>query len=181
MKFLRVLGWIFIPYVILGFQWNKLGSVGKGLGSAWAAVSFFGLMFNVSNTTPSPVKQTAVVTQTVQTEKPAATETTKKETETPVSPTTTPAPSPQPTETPAPENKPTISKAEFDKLKNGMTYEQVVEIVGGPGEMMSEVGSAGDQFHTVMYTWEGEGSIGANANAMFQGGKLNSKAQLGLQ
>jgi hypothetical protein len=29
--------------------------------------------------------------------------------------------------------------------------------------------------------WKGEGSSGANANFMFQGGKLNNKAQFGLK
>ncbi|HOO52387.1 MAG TPA: hypothetical protein PLK94_13990, partial [Alphaproteobacteria bacterium] len=33
-----------------------------------------------------------------------------------------------------------ISKAEFDKLQNGMTYEQVVEIIGGECTLESESG-----------------------------------------
>lgn len=80
-----------------------------------------------------------------------------------------------------PKNKPTISKAEFDKIQGGMSYEEVAEIIGGPGEVMSESGSKGDQFHTVMYTYQGEGSIGANANFLFQGNQLQNKAQLGLK
>lgn len=80
-----------------------------------------------------------------------------------------------------PANTPTISKAEFDQIKNGMTYEQVVAIIGGPGELMSEVGSSGSEYYTVMYMWDGDGGWGANANAMFQGGKLQSKAQFGLK
>ena len=79
------------------------------------------------------------------------------------------------------DNPPTISKSEFEKIKNGMTYKQVVEIIGGPGEVLSEAGEQGTEFYTVMYTYEGEGSIGANANFMFQGGKLQAKAQFGLE
>jgi hypothetical protein len=78
-------------------------------------------------------------------------------------------------------NKPTISKAEFDKIENGMTYEQVTQIIGGPGEVLSEVGQKGDQFYTIMYSYTGEGQLGANANFTFQGGKLQAKAQMGLK
>lgn len=80
-----------------------------------------------------------------------------------------------------PKVDPNISKAEFDKLENGMTYEEVVAIIGGEGEVMSEVGVKGDQFYTVMYTYEGEKGFGSNANFTFQDGKLQAKAQLGLK
>lgn len=81
-----------------------------------------------------------------------------------------------------PKNNPsTISRAEFDKLRTGMTYKEAAEIIGGSGELSAEVGSAGDEYYTVIYTWKGEGSIGANANVTFQGGKLYSKAQAGLK
>lgn len=79
------------------------------------------------------------------------------------------------------ENSPLMSKAEFDQIKSGMSYEEVVEIVGSEGEVQSEVGAEGEQFHTIMYMWEGEGMIGANANVMFQEGKLETKAQFGLE
>jgi hypothetical protein len=62
-----------------------------------------------------------------------------------------------------------------------MTYEQVKEIIGTDGELMSESGDKGTEYYTVMYMWKGEGSSGANANFMFQGGKLNNKAQFGLK
>lgn len=82
--------------------------------------------------------------------------------------------------TPAEEkNSPKISKEEFDALETGMTYEEVVSIIGGEGELSSQVDVAG--YETKMYMWEGEGSIGANANAMFQNNSLTSKAQFGLE
>lgn len=79
------------------------------------------------------------------------------------------------------ENNPTITKAEFDQIKSGMTYEQVSKIIGGPGELLSESGSKGNQFYTVMYMYDGEGELGANANFMFQADKLQNKAQMGLK
>lgn len=85
------------------------------------------------------------------------------------------------TTTNSPINLPTISKSEFDALTNGMSYDEVVEIIGGSGEVLSETGSPGDAYYTVMYMWEGEGELGANANVMFQDNKLISKAQYGLR
>jgi len=104
----------------------------------------------------------------------------KKETPSPTSSTTTPASAPAPKPAPV-TNKQTMTKAEFDQLKSGMTYEEATKIIGGPGEVMSESGSPGEDAHTVMYTYKGEGSLGANANVMFQGNKLMNKAQMGLK
>lgn len=81
----------------------------------------------------------------------------------------------------APKVNPDISKKEFDQLKSGMTYEEAVKIIGGPGEIQSESGNKGEALHTVMYMWEGEKGFGANASVMFQGGKLNMKSQAGLE
>lgn len=85
-----------------------------------------------------------------------------------------------PSEQPASKkNSPKISKAEFESLKTGMTYNEVVSIIGGEGELSSQVDVAG--YDTKLYMWEGEGSIGANANVTFQNNKLVSKAQIGLK
>ena len=100
-------------------------------------------------------------------------------TTTPPAPATNPAPAPAPAVTPT--NDPNMSKAEFDKIQNGMTYEAVVKIVGGPGEMTVETGTKGDDYYTVAYSFKGENGLGANAQLMFQGGKLNTKAQFGLK
>jgi hypothetical protein len=88
---------------------------------------------------------------------------------------------PTPKVEPKKEEKKGINKGEFDSIENGMTYEEVVKIIGVEGEVMSESGTAGEEFHTVMYTWDGEEGLGANANAMFQDGVMISKAQFGLQ
>lgn len=60
-----------------------------------------------------------------------------------------------------------------------MTYNEVVEIIGGEGTLMSS--SMISNIKTEMYSWDGSGSLGANANAMFQNGSLISKAQSGLE
>ena len=72
-------------------------------------------------------------------------------------------------------NGPKITKAEYDKIKDGMTYSQVCDIIGGEGELGSSFGGAS------VYTWEGVGSTGANAVITFYNGKVTGKAQAGLR
>ncbi len=64
----------------------------------------------------------------------------------------------------------------FNKLKTGMRYEDVVKILGSEGTVVSENEIGG--YKTTMYQWKG-GYV-ANMNCMFQNGKLMSKAQFGL-
>lgn len=82
---------------------------------------------------------------------------------------------------PTENNLATISKAEFDAIREGMGYQEVFDLVGSAGTVMSESGTSGSAIYAVLYSWEGEGSIGANANVMFQGGVVVSKAQFGLE
>lgn len=72
---------------------------------------------------------------------------------------------------------PSLSMDGYNRLKNGMTFDQVTAIVGQPSQEMSRNEIAGTE--TVMYMWEG--SLGANMNAMFQNGKMIQKAQFGLR
>jgi len=75
----------------------------------------------------------------------------------------------------------TITKSEFDKIQNNMSYEEVSKIVGGEGEVASESGEKGTSLHTIMISYTGEGDLGANASLMFQGDKLMNKTQIGLK
>ena len=79
----------------------------------------------------------------------------------------------------APKNAETISYAEYTKIETDMTYEKVCEIIGSYGYEMARTEMAG--YQTVIVGWEGEGSIGANANVTFQNGKVVAKAQSGLR
>lgn len=80
-----------------------------------------------------------------------------------------------------PKVDPDISKDEFDQIQNGMTYEEVVAIIGGNGEVMSEVGEKGTPYYSIMYMYKGEKGLGSNANFTFQDNKLQAKAQFGLK
>ncbi|ANC07830.1 MULTISPECIES: hypothetical protein [Bacillus cereus group] len=52
----------------------------------------------------------------------------------------------------------------------------IIAVVGGKNS-----GQKGQQFYTIMYSWNGEQGFGANANFMFQEDKLQNKAHFGLQ
>ena len=80
------------------------------------------------------------------------------------------------------ENAPTISLEEFNAIQMGMTYDEVFKIVGSRGEEVSRIDiGAGDEYISVTFSWEGEGSFGASASVIFDGGKAASKVQFGLE
>lgn len=76
----------------------------------------------------------------------------------------------------------TISMAEFNSIQTGMTYEQVVKIIGTDGELSSSVDMFDEnEYKTELYVWKGNGVVGSNATVTFQGGKVVAKSQVGLE
>lgn len=71
-----------------------------------------------------------------------------------------------------------VSKAQYEALKDEMTYQQAVSILGCEGEELSSSAIGG--IKTIMMMWHGA-SLGANMNAMFQDNALIMKAQFGLK
>ncbi|MGD9632886.1 MAG: hypothetical protein AB7I57_24330 [Pirellulales bacterium] len=81
-----------------------------------------------------------------------------------------------------------ITFEKFERIQPGMSYRQVVDILGREGTLIShgamdlpeyeEGGMRFSRLDTRMYSWvEGWG----NMNAMFQNDRLINKAQIGLQ
>ncbi|KKK94050.1 hypothetical protein LCGC14_2686760, partial [marine sediment metagenome] len=77
----------------------------------------------------------------------------------------------------AAEKRPGATRAKYARIKTGMSYAEVVAIIGTSGEELSRSELAGHT--TVMYQWKGTGI--SNMNAMFQNGGLITKAQFGLR
>lgn len=71
-------------------------------------------------------------------------------------------------------DSPKITRREFFMISIGDTYEEVCEIIGGEGMLLSSTKNISS------YQWEGEGSVGANAILVFVDGKVKTKAQYGL-
>ena len=71
------------------------------------------------------------------------------------------------------ENKITLDK--FNQIQSGMSYEEVVGIIGEEGVLSSE--SSYESYSTKIYSW----SNGiANATITFSNGKVSGKSQFGL-
>ena len=77
-------------------------------------------------------------------------------------------------------SKVVITLKEFNQIENGMTYEEVRDIIGGDGILVSEVGEKNSVNHCVLYKWEGKDSW-TNAQFTFEDGKLYCKSQYGLE
>lgn len=76
--------------------------------------------------------------------------------------------------------KSAVTYANFEKIENGMTYAQVVEIFGEDGKVLSEVDMGEEEYKTTIYYWYDDTGI-ANCNVTFQGGVVIAKAQVGLR
>jgi hypothetical protein len=71
----------------------------------------------------------------------------------------------------------TVTMAKFNQIQTGMSYQQVVKLIGEQGEEISRSDLAG--LTTIMYMWKN--SDGSNMNTMFQNDQLIAKAQFGLK
>ena len=72
-----------------------------------------------------------------------------------------------------------ITMDEYNQIENGMSYDEVQEIVGSSGEVTAQSGT--DYFEITIVTWYGNGLAGSNANVTFTNGEVTAKAQVGLQ
>lgn len=72
----------------------------------------------------------------------------------------------------------TITKSKYDQLQSGMSYEEVVNIVGSPGVKGLETGSPGQPGWSVQYIWYGD-QPGSQASCTFLEGKLYQKFSAG--
>ena len=78
----------------------------------------------------------------------------------------------------------TISKSQYDQINNGMTYDQVKQIIGSDGSKLSEStykDAQGNTINVQIYYWKGNGSSDSNANITFQGNTVASKSSYGLK
>lgn len=67
----------------------------------------------------------------------------------------------------------------YKQILEGMTYAQVVEIIGAEGKL-KEKGLAVGGGERAVYSWDGRGDVGASFVGIFEKGVLVSKAQFNL-
>lgn len=76
----------------------------------------------------------------------------------------------------------TITKEKYDKIRSGMTYEEVKKIVGGDGEAYYEYGDKGTDEYTVNYKWYGDALFSmASITCTGKNEKVIAKSQGGLK
>lgn len=71
--------------------------------------------------------------------------------------------------------KPDFDNSHYQKIQVGMTYQDVVNILGKTGEERSS------NTYFKIYSWSDGTGTGANISASFAKGKLTSKSQIGLK
>jgi hypothetical protein len=87
--------------------------------------------------------------------------------------------SPKTTDTkPSKNGKASLSLDKYNQIKNGMSYKDIVEIIGSEGvETMS---SGEGKYKVTSYKWEGSGDF-EFIYAVFTGDKMSSKTQANLK
>lgn len=111
MKFLIVIGWIFIPYIMIFLRWKKIGIVKKAFGAFWAIIA---LLFVLGSLLPSQTSTPLTSPPPVSTQKPLPTAT--PEVEASASPSTSEEikASPEPTTTPQAKDPQAIESKNYD-------------------------------------------------------------------
>lgn len=71
---------------------------------------------------------------------------------------------------------PSVSREQYDRLKDGMSYKEVVSILGSEGNEQFKSSIAG--FNIATYQWKGSGF--SSIIVTFQNDRLQSKTQVGL-
>lgn len=71
-----------------------------------------------------------------------------------------------------------VNLEKFNKIEIGMSYSEVVEIIGEDGTLINETTS--NQYTSKTYYWYAKNNI-SNAILVFENGKVSAKNQIGLK
>ncbi|WP_407309598.1 hypothetical protein [Desulfosporosinus sp. SB140] len=75
----------------------------------------------------------------------------------------------------------TISKAKYNQLKYGDTYEKIKSLLGGTGDIVTESGTKGSKGYAVTYLCHVKSPSGAEVFLAFKDNKLVNKMEVNLQ
>lgn len=175
--------WLVLITLLLGFSIPLIGcsSLTKGLSNQATTTS----ALPTQTDTPASTDSTPLTTATIPTDK-----TTPSVTATPAdtnsAPPNTSQTASQSTETPPTtakdqKNAVSISKAKYNQLKYGDTYEKTKSLLGGTGDIITESGIKGSKSYTVTYLIHVKSPSGAEVFLAFKDDKLVNKMEVNLQ
>jgi hypothetical protein len=72
-----------------------------------------------------------------------------------------------------------ITLAQYNQVEKGMSYSQVVEILGTEGALQSEAGEKGSDSYLTVYLWKGK-LDNSRAVMVFTGDKMAAKTHVGI-
>lgn len=75
-------------------------------------------------------------------------------------------------------NSTLITKEKYDQIQTGMSYDQVVQLIGSNGQNISESEINGTHYST--YSWTAEDGV-SSANISFRDNVVISKSQMDLE
>ena len=84
-----------------------------------------------------------------------------------------------PSNTPQTNTTPMATMAKYNQLQNGMSKQQVFDIMGGPGELIVSTGVEGRPGFVQHWTWDGDVS-GAYCKVRLTDGSVDDLTQSGL-
>ncbi|CAF1158007.1 unnamed protein product [Adineta steineri] len=73
-----------------------------------------------------------------------------------------------------------ITLLQYQTVQIGWTQQQVAQLLGGPGIIALESGTAGSPYQMISVQYSGQQSSGATASFLFMGGSLYTKSQAGI-
>jgi hypothetical protein len=165
------IGWLSSPLVLFGLTKVMKEKDGKHPNRflAWAAIGIVGVPVSAVPLLLIPSDETA---QQAPTSVPVT-----GSAQQPVAVEQAPQPA-APAQEPQQRQGSGVTMANFGRIQTGMSYEDVVKILGEEGTLMSSNEMAG--YKTDMYMWKAGGLSIGNMNAMFQNGQLIQKSQFEL-
>lgn len=76
-------------------------------------------------------------------------------------------------------DSPEITLEEYEKIEEGMSYEQAAALIGSGGR--EAAASSENGCHIAIYTWEGNGGFASSADIIFLNDEMFRKSQSGLK
>ncbi|MDR3540109.1 MAG: hypothetical protein P4L69_03945 [Desulfosporosinus sp.] len=175
--------WLFFVTLLLGFSIPLIGcsSLTSGLSNQSTSTS----AIPTSTDTSTPTGTPTLTNTGIPADKTISSVTTTPADTNSAPPTTSQTASPStktpPTTANEQKNTVSISKAKYNQLKYGDTYEKTKSLLGGAGDILTESGTKGSKSYTVTYLIHVKSPSSAEVFLAFKDDRLVNKMEVNLQ